>query len=545
MAADDPPKPAHDSPEADPWADILAESLTDESDSPSEGGGDVWRGPLELGVMQIGESTSADGMTPLDGVDVAAGFDETMAASDAVSTVEIGTGASGIGFAESDGSSEGSTSSAAGPAEADDLWSVVREADDVLAETAATRDPHPPSAAEGSGRTLTTVAPTVAPVVARDGNDRRPAGERIGRIVGILFGAALAFPVVFGILLGLVWLGGPDTLGIRGALPQSLGFLLPPPPAPVPGAAATGPTAAADAGDLSLDDVAGMVARTVDDEPATDPAEPATDIREPLADAGDRATGDASHAAGVADVSPTAAGPAEPLAASETIDPLASRDMADDHGLGGAAEAASRPLPPAFTLDTTALDAAAARAAAALAVVTVDDEFVGLPAKRRLSAWYRALARVGEELVVLEEAAAVAGRPLASTPRAVVAVHDDIAVQPRLADELGRLGRMWIEASSRDSDGIVVAGVFVGARRLGPWWISTLDLATADGTTRPVSVVSRSVPAVAAGERIVVTGLLVDGGVVWAGDVRPVRPRESAADPFAVPVDDVIPSPGS
>jgi len=506
MAADDAARPDDDTPEADPWADIIAESLAGDGDATERDDG-------ARDDAAAADATNEGG--PSDGADVSDGFDDLVAVTGAVSTVEIGTGFSGIEPGESAVISEVSVSAVAEPADADDPWNVIPDPDRPAVGAVPTHGLPPVSGrlADGAGGP------------SRGRPERSPATGRLGRIVGILLGAALAIPIVFGILLGLLWLGWPDTVGIRGGLPPSLGFLLPPPPRPAIVPVAPGPPLSSP-GPRSLDDVAGMT-------PRTDAAETAAGLS--IA---------AETAAGLSIAAETAAG-----MAPEDI-PEPADGLPGEFGLlAVAGPAVLEPPAAALALDTEALDAAAARARAALTQVAASDEFTSLPAKRRLSTWYRALARVGEELVVLEQAAADAGQPLVATPAAVVAVHADIAEQPRVGEELGRLGRMWMEASSRDSDGIVAIGSFITARRAGPWWISTLELANADGTTRAVSVVSRSLPDVPGGARVVVTGMLFDGGVLWAGDIRPAaagdRRREAVVDPFATPAADPRSLPGS
>jgi hypothetical protein len=606
MAADDAPKPEDELPEADPWADIVADGLGDadgfepleslaesaveslgsvaDADAPEEAeslpdvlpfgdamfGGEgafeaarefegetafegeiAFEGDLEGEIDGPGSGVTAG----LDTSNVADGFDEVVTSAGVASTVEIGTGFSGIDFEEPDGLSD-----AHGEAGDDFPVADFPVADDI--PPAAVSDAFPVTAAP----VATAVRPSPPPQARKGG---------LGQIIGIVLGALMAIPIVLGILIGLMWLGWPDKVGLRKALPQALGFLLPPKPAPAIAASPAGSLAAAGTGPMSLDDLASLAdggvagdssgdAGTTDGTPMPSPADFVDAFGVDAPGVGDTNPDSGTPLPGIEslpDLDDLPAAPVDTLAMAAvpqagTNLPTAGLDILDELGIGSTPPAPPEPAPPepvVFTLDTEALDEAAARAGGAFDAVAEYEDFADRDGKRRLIDWYRALARVGEELVVVEQAAADAGHPLAVAPDAVNELHDQIAGHPVLSGELGRLGRMWLRAASRDSDGIVVAGAFVSARRAGPWWISVIEFEEADGSLRELSVVSRSEPETDAGERIVATGILFADGVVWAGDVRPAARRggwdaepvsaEPVADPVAEPADDATPPP--
>lgn len=88
---------------------------------------------------------------------------------------------------------------------------------------------------------------------------------------------------------------------------------------------------------------------------------------------------------------------------------------------------------------------------------------------------------------------------------------------------------------------------FAGARQVGPYWYSRVSMAEAGGRSREVAVISRAEPAAAAGDAVLISGLVLDGDVLWAVDVRsaaaqpaisspPVAPATAAEpDPFGLP----------
>jgi hypothetical protein len=149
---------------------------------------------------------------------------------------------------------------------------------------------------------------------------------------------------------------------------------------------------------------------------------------------------------------------------------------------------------------------------------------------RLLVAWYKKLARLSEELVRLETTAADSGRPLSPTPAVAADLLDRISVNETAVSDLDRLGGMWLTAQKRRADGISLVVTLGPSRQVGPYW-STRGVvagAQADGTDRSLSIISRLAPPADTGDRVVVSGVMVEGDAVWAADMRPV-----AAPPLA------------
>lgn len=399
----------------------------------------------------------------------------------------------------------------------------------------------------------------------------------IGQLIGIVTGGLLAIPIVLGILIGLMWMGWKDTVGIRGWMPQQLAFLLPP-------RTTGGGPGAAGAVDLSggpsIDDLpsAESIAATSPPQPGPAP-EPATEepaasppaVEEPApADTASTTAAPMEEAAtglpaseepamrpdvGPATESESVASTGEPPAVSPvpSASDLAALDLATANppmpsalDASAVVEPFAPPVPAVpepEPLDTAALEAAVAEAAAGLddlqAAVGVGD----LARKRLLVGWYRSLVRVAEELSALEQVAADSGRPLASTPEAVTGLQDRILGADDLAADLASLGRDWLGFTRRKGDGVVLVASLAGGRRVGPYWCSQLVVAedAAATSAREVVVISRAEPAAAAGEPVLVTGLAMDDRVIWASDIRPVASVRAAAaapgdsDGFSIP----------
>ncbi|MFM8805606.1 MAG: hypothetical protein ACKOK8_17165, partial [Planctomycetia bacterium] len=152
------------------------------------------------------------------------------------------------------------------------------------------------------------------------------------------------------------------------------------------------------------------------------------------------------------------------------------------------------------------------------------------PARDRLAVtWYKRLVQLDEELVRLETAAADSGRPLEQSPAAVARLLDSICESETAREDLEKLGRMWLTRQQQRADGVTLLATLDSARQVGPYWSTTAIVSGArpDGGDRKVAVISRFAPPAAAGERIVISGVLFDGDTVWAADVRPVdRPAQ-------------------
>lgn len=345
------------------------------------------------------------------------------------------------------------------------------------------------SAAEGVEAVVTAAAVTAATVSKKAAAPRKAAkkGSGIGQVIGIVLGGVMAIPVTLAIL---VWGFGKDPFGTTKHMPEQLAFLL---PAKFQRGGGGGD---GDGVDLGLPKPKKPPVRGPVAEPQDEP-EPAIDA---VVDPVPKPTAD----------DPPADDPL-PAPTDDFVDPL---DVPQPKPPAPVAP----PAPP--PLDTAALDAALAEAeAAAEAFRNIDDPED--PARTPLMLdWYKRLARVAEELVLLERTAADTGRALAGPPDGFKALHAGIAGHEGLRTELSRLGRMWLTASKRNGDGVVLQVTFDSARRAGPYWSTQATLELPKGKSRQVVLVSRTEPAAVAGDPIVVSGVILGDGVIWAADVR-------------------------
>jgi hypothetical protein len=333
------------------------------------------------------------------------------------------------------------------------------------------------------------------------GKAKRPAPARkkkkpsvIGQLVGVVLGGALAIPITLAIL---IWGLGKDPFNLAPMLPESVAFLLPAKFRPA-GAAGGLPQLP------SLDDIVGTSPGggegAADDEAALPSADDLPGI-EPEPEPTDLAAIDSAP-------------PAD--------DPL--MDLVDEPVLSVPPPVAVEPvLPPApEPLDLERLASAIAEAQAAFEAVTAVDDPSDPVRRRLLAKWYRSLAGYAEELAAVERLAAETGRPFDAAVEQGEAIRADLADHPQLLAELSRLTRDWIAYTKRPSDGVVAPATFVLARRVGPYWRSQVSLAATDKLpARELVVLTRTEPAVAPGDEVVLVGLAVDDDVVWASDLRP------------------------
>jgi hypothetical protein len=215
--------------------------------------------------------------------------------------------------------------------------------------------------------------------------------------------------------------------------------------------------------------------------------------------------------------------------------------------LAAATEPAVKPSEPS-PLDAELAAAKAAQAAAEAAAAdrepfdaAVEEALVAVQAleevadaedparKKLLVELYKSLATVGAELVMLERISADAGRPLAEAPDSLSGLHDRLQ---RHRDDLVRLGRNWLDYAKRPSDGVIVPVTFQSSRKIGPYWSSKMTLPQAKDGVREIVVLSRMEPAAVVGDEVVLTGMLFDGDVIWAADVRPSAPPAGGGTPF-------------
>jgi hypothetical protein len=197
-------------------------------------------------------------------------------------------------------------------------------------------------------------------------------------------------------------------------------------------------------------------------------------------------------------------------------------------------------VPEPEPLDLGGLEATVAEATAALDAVEAVADPTDPVRKTLLVDWYKRLARVAQELATLEHRAADSGRPLAATPAVAADLGGRILAAPELADDLARLARNWLTYSRRDGDGVVMPATFSGSRRVGPYWCSRVSIAEAGGASRELSVISRIEPTALPGDAVIVMGLVMDGGVLWASELLSAAAASAPAaaaesDPFNQP----------
>lgn len=489
-AAAEPESQAAPPPEAgDPLVEAFTagDDIADDGQPADDAAIDDWlNGPADEGVGSMTPHSLADGSVEHGDV-IDFGADQ--------SSVDIGTGMSGILPGGSDESAD-----AAEDGTAADPFAVGPGGDEGEPEEGVF------AGLGGDGAVADPVGPPVVP--GGKGKKRPTAGRRkkkpsvIGQLIGVVLGGALAFPIAEAIAL---WGFGKDAFNVAPMVPDSLAFLV-----PAKFRSSKRPDAIdVAAGAPSLDQILGR------------PGDAGNESPRPPA-AADGLPADTGQDSVATPVSP------DP---SDLVVTDAPAPVGDDPLLNLLDQ--ETPQPPAAPpepepLDLTELDAAVAAARSALqAVVAVDDP--ADPVRRKLLVkWYRSLAKCAQELVALESEATETGRPFGPAAERAAAIRGDLADHPQLLEAVGSLSRDWITYAKRPSDGLVTTAEFVSARRSGPYWRSQVMLSATD--TRPaleMVVLTRQEPAVAPGDRVVVTGLAVDDDVVWAVDVR-----AAAASPF-------------
>jgi len=176
---------------------------------------------------------------------------------------------------------------------------------------------------------------------------------------------------------------------------------------------------------------------------------------------------------------------------------------------------------PAVAIDTTAFAQAVADASAARMAVDAVPDPADPARKPLLVRWYKSLARLGEALADLQRAADGGGTP-AEALAASAGLSEGLSATDDGGDELARLALDWLAYSRRPSAGIVMRATVTGVRRAGPLWAARCTLSDAAGRSRAMAVICRDEPGAGVGDSVVVTGVVLDDGVVWAADMRPV-----------------------
>jgi hypothetical protein len=357
------------------------------------------------------------------------------------------------------------------------------------------------------------VAATVA--AAKPRAPARKQGGGIGQLIAIVLGGMMAIPITYAIL---IWGFQRDPFKLAGMLPEQVAFLLP--EKLQPGFRKSGgPKLDAPS---ALDDLP-----AVPETPET-PAAPATgdDAAPPPADLAAAAIEGEAVVADAPKKMPADAPGAEPVTTPATP-PEPSRD---EFALAPQRPAEPPAPPEPEPLDLTALEAAVGEASAAFDALTAADPEAP-ERKKLLVAWYKRLAAAAEQLVLLEKVAVDSGRPLGAAVAALDPLSAGIAADVAVQEDLARLSGMWLGSKKRAADGAMLLGTFDGARQVGPYWSMLVTVAGAEPLS--VNVISRTKPTLEPGERVLVTGVVFDGDVVWAADCRSLV-RKSA------PVEDLF-----
>jgi hypothetical protein len=350
-------------------------------------------------------------------------------------------------------------------------------------------------------------AGAVAAAPRKAGKPAKKKKGGLGQMIGVVLGGVMAIPITLGIL---IWGFQKDPFKVTKHVPESVAFLLP--QKFQPGFKKSGLAQGASR-TVSPLDALGTGGAQVDDASSSAGDVPDLAVDEPrLAPAGEPSVDDVA-------VVPPADGETfeDPLAAAAqpAVTPASPDPVAQAAAVAAAAAAAA-------AADRQQLDAAVEGALTALAAVEEVANAEDPSRKALLVDFYKALAKVGEELVMLEHISADAGRPLAEPPQSIVGIHGRLG---RYREDLVRLGRNWLDYSKRPSSGVVLPVTFEQSRRIGPYWSSKVALALPKGATRALTVLSRAEPAAVQGDAVILTGIAFDGDVVWAADVRPLAPQ--------------------
>lgn len=339
----------------------------------------------------------------------------------------------------------------------------------------------------------------------------------LGQLVGIVLGGVMAIPITLAIL---IWGLQRDPFKVAKMVPDEYKFLLPQKLQGKKQVAVRAP-------DLAQ-------AASLEGLPAAEPA--AVDA----AAAGEGTPAGDAAAAPAAGEKPMKQPGLDDLANSISLDPAAAETPKPAAEPAPAPPAAPEPEP----LDLSGLDAAIAEATTAMEAVPPVEDGDKKARMRALAAWYKSLAQVAEELAMLERVAADSGRPLEAAPEQFVTLQAALVAQPGMLAELSTWGRNWIGFSKRGSAGIVLPVTFDSATRLGPFWSAKVLIDKGEGDMEELAIVSRAEPAALTGDRVIVTGLLLDGDVIWATDCRkpstekPATEKPATEKPAASALDD-------
>lgn len=566
----------------DPWDDIVAGSLGETDGEPSFRFDDEPREPEAAAAHEepapIDEGDAPPDPAAVDGPADDALVEDWLTADDGdgaaavpplavfppdeagfgTSDIDIGTGASGIALHGAPEQEEIGGEPFAQTTAADDGevagWLNLDTSDGEAVDGGEHAEAATGGDAEGfpdltSAAAAVIAAPAAATKVDRSAKPAKKKSGGVGQVIGVALGGLLSIPITLAIL---IYGFGKDPFGVTKQIPREAAFLLPakfrpgskrpalggpslgslptgnatrqpvrepevtdagePTPEPVaPAVPDVAPVAEPPVADVTVDPPAVPAPDPVGDAPVVAVSEPVIDpVFDPVVAPVPDPTVTASPEPAVAPVTAVAAVDPPGLDAPG-LDAL-GLDALGKATAGGAAE------PP--PLDTSALDEAVGEAEALGEALGAVDDKDNRAYRLLRTRWYRSLARVAEELVAIDHAAATSGRPLATAPDNVAGLHGVIGGRAALVAELAALAPDWLAYAKRGSDGVVLPVTFDSARKVGPYWTTKATLTAADGKTSELTVVSRTEPTATAGARLVVTGVVLDGAVVWAADVR-------------------------
>ena len=389
----------------------------------------------------------------------------------------------------------------AGGDESDELGSEFSEfaeidnpemAADLIGETSQDELPGSWDDEDEAEAALGTEEPSREPIASRTAGQEpvrfglrpRPLRRRQtgGSIVGVIIGGLMAVPIVVAILL---WGFRRDDFGIAGLLPDELAFLVP--------------------AELRL--------------PPRPRDLPPVDEMPRLPRDGFAAISAGGDNGSVAVAIPPAL----------TDGPLGSQAVGDPAAI-------DRPVedPLLDSADLALLEMATARSKVMLS------SLLELPAdapeemlKTARVDWYKSLAAVGEEAAAAEQVRVEGGRSVEVVARSVVVLVEKIAVDAVAAEELATLARQWMQATKRDSSGVVFPGLLRDVRQIGSAWAATVRSGGDDDQALEVTVLSRRRPEITEGSQVVAVGVIVAGDVIWAsawGDLEQ-QPADDLSGP--------------
>lgn len=406
-----------------------------------------------------------------------------------------------------------------GLGDADPLHAAGSSAEGISFEPAAAGDAVDAftSAATGAAAGAVAVAATAKPS-QRQATKAKKGG--LGQIIGLVLGGAMAIPIVFGILVGLMWAGVNVPVGrsIGRALPESIAFIVPEKFRPGSKKPALG-GGMGGAGKGSPLDALGTATPSGEDAASPEPGTGGDDLPSLAMDEpGGQESGEP-----LVDDTPVEPGDGEtfedPLAAvaEPAVKPVVPSPLDAEVAAAEAARVAAAAAAEAARADRKPLDTAVEQALVAVAALEEVADPEDPVRKKLLVDLYKSLAAVGAELAILERISADAGRPLVEAPESLDGLHDRLAAH---RGDLVRLGRNWLDFAKRPSDGVLLPVTFQSSRKIGPYWSSKVTLPQAKEGVRELVVLSRAEPAAVAGDEVLVTGMVFDGGVIWAADVR-------------------------